>query len=183
MREEKESTAQLPKMCSVCEFPNAFDSKMCSKCGKPLDLAVALEIEEQQKTEKLEREKRLSEVEAASKELLERIESLEIIKKEIQLIHLKINETKNIESDPSNPDFPDGGPFDTRLVNLEVREINENSMLIYDSEFEESTDVILRGRKVFCTLDKSTTCKHVLFALANPEFYGIVKKNNISIIF
>ena len=41
--------ARLPKMCHICKMPNATDSKLCNKCGKPLDLESALEIEEKQK--------------------------------------------------------------------------------------------------------------------------------------
>ncbi|MEX0861123.1 tyrosine-type recombinase/integrase [Nitrosopumilus sp.] len=41
-----------PKICKICDIPNSYDSKMCSKCGKPLDLKIALENEE-----KLEKER------------------------------------------------------------------------------------------------------------------------------
>ena len=132
--------------------------------------------------EKIEREKRFSELEENTKKLSERIQALETNKKETHLINSKINEIRNMESDPSNLHFPGGGPFDTRLVNLQVREINEGSMIIFDTEFEESIKVVLKGDKVFCTLDKSNDCKHVLFALANPKFYETIKKNNINVI-
>lgn len=46
VKEEKQASTQVPKICHVCEFPNAFDSERCSKCGKALDLKVALEQEE-----------------------------------------------------------------------------------------------------------------------------------------
>ena len=35
-----------PKICKICQLPNSYDSKMCSNCGKPLDLKIALENEE-----------------------------------------------------------------------------------------------------------------------------------------
>lgn len=35
-----------PKICKICELPNSYDSKMCSKCGKPLDLATSIELDE-----------------------------------------------------------------------------------------------------------------------------------------
>jgi len=35
-----------PKICKICELPNSYDSKLCSKCGKPLDLAVSIELDE-----------------------------------------------------------------------------------------------------------------------------------------
>jgi hypothetical protein len=40
--------ANLPKTCNVCEMPNAPESTICSKCGKPLDLKTVLELEEKQ---------------------------------------------------------------------------------------------------------------------------------------
>jgi len=54
-------------------------------------------------------------------------------------------------------------------------------MIIFDTEFEESIQVILKENKIFCTLDKSDNCKHVLFAITNQKFYENVKKSNIPI--
>ena len=155
-----------------------------------LDLTVSdeerLALQNRLKDEKIDRlqfekESKISGLEETAKKLLERIEALETERKETRMINSKLKETITRESNPSNPHFPGGGPFDTRLANLEVREINETSMVIFDSEFEERINVVLRRDKVYCTLDKSSTCKHVLFALANPKFYEIVKSNNIKI--
>ena len=44
-----------PKICKICELPNSYDSEICSKCGKPLTLKTALEIEENSKVEQNER--------------------------------------------------------------------------------------------------------------------------------
>jgi len=53
-----------PKICKICQLPNSFDSKICSKCGKPLDLATSIELDEKnqqqittqnEKIEKLEK--------------------------------------------------------------------------------------------------------------------------------
>lgn len=127
-----------------------------------------------------EMNKRIANIEKQYKEQLQKQES---IAAEINHIHFKINETLKQETDPSNPKFPDGGPFDTRFINLELRELDEKSMVIFDSEFEESINVVLRKDKVYCTLDKSTDCKHVLFALGNSDFYQLVKKNKINYSF
>jgi len=179
---KEENSEKSPKICTICKMANSCESKLCSHCGKPLDIQTALELEEKSETEKIEREKRLAEVEATTKNLAEKLEAVEIMKKEIELIHSKIEDVLKRETVPSNPHFPDGGPFDTRLVNLEAHKISEDFMEIFDSEFEKHTRVILRKGKVYCTYDRSTTCKHVLFALANPEFYAIVKKNNINVV-
>ncbi|MDE2590204.1 MAG: tyrosine-type recombinase/integrase [Patescibacteria group bacterium] len=49
IKKDEQQTALLPKICSICEFPNAHDAKFCSKCTKALDLQAALEEEEKQK--------------------------------------------------------------------------------------------------------------------------------------
>jgi len=43
---EDKKTAKLPKICNICEMVNTPDSKSCSKCGRPLNLETALELEE-----------------------------------------------------------------------------------------------------------------------------------------
>jgi len=141
-----------------------------------------LQIQSKIKDEKIsklesEKDKKISDLEDTTRQLSERLQKQESMTAEISKIHLKTKETMNRESDPSNLHYPDGGPFDTRLVNLEMKEINDKSMIIFDTEFEERIEVVLRKGKVYCTLDKSSTCKHVLFAIGNFDFYQLVKKH------
>ncbi|MGI0064902.1 MAG: tyrosine-type recombinase/integrase, partial [Nitrosopumilaceae archaeon] len=49
---KKEEKLRLPLRCQACEFLNSADIKLCEKCGRPLDLKTALDIEEKQKEEK-----------------------------------------------------------------------------------------------------------------------------------
>lgn len=42
----KEEIIELPKVCHICKMPNSVGSSICNKCGKPLDLKKALELEE-----------------------------------------------------------------------------------------------------------------------------------------
>jgi integrase len=49
---EEKTKLDLPKKCNICEIMNSPESKMCCKCGKALDLSVALEIEEKEKQER-----------------------------------------------------------------------------------------------------------------------------------
>lgn len=46
VEEDKENQIKTPKICPICEMPNSFDSELCSKCGKPLDLSVIIKIDE-----------------------------------------------------------------------------------------------------------------------------------------
>lgn len=46
---EDKKTAKLPKICNICEMVNTPDSKSCSKCGRPLSLEAALELERKEK--------------------------------------------------------------------------------------------------------------------------------------
>ena len=44
--EKKEERALKPIRCPICEFINENGSKFCSKCGKPLSLKIAMELDE-----------------------------------------------------------------------------------------------------------------------------------------
>lgn len=55
---EEKVKQDLPKKCKVCEMMNSPESKICSKCGKALDLAAALEVEEKVRQER-ENEKQI----------------------------------------------------------------------------------------------------------------------------
>ena len=39
----------MPKICHICKNTNSSESEICSRCGKPLDLKKALELEEETK--------------------------------------------------------------------------------------------------------------------------------------
>jgi hypothetical protein len=42
-KEEDKKDSRVPKMCYICQIPNSFDSKLCSRCGKPLDIQTAID--------------------------------------------------------------------------------------------------------------------------------------------
>ncbi|MGH2639578.1 MAG: tyrosine-type recombinase/integrase, partial [Rhabdochlamydiaceae bacterium] len=46
MVEEEPQQLSLPKICHICKTPNSPESDSCNKCGKPLDLKKAIEMEE-----------------------------------------------------------------------------------------------------------------------------------------
>ena len=54
---------RLPITCQVCQMVNPVASKMCSQCGKPLDLETALKIEERELEEKENTQTQLKELE------------------------------------------------------------------------------------------------------------------------
>lgn len=41
-----ENEKEMPKMCHICSMPNSPESELCNKCGKPLDIKKAIELEE-----------------------------------------------------------------------------------------------------------------------------------------
>ena len=45
-KENDAEKPKLPKKCPICDIPNSPDSEICCRCGKPLDLKKALELEE-----------------------------------------------------------------------------------------------------------------------------------------
>ena len=54
------------RMSSICQMPNPANSELCSKCGKPLDLKVALEQEEKERQEKESLKERMKKLEVES---------------------------------------------------------------------------------------------------------------------
>jgi len=56
---------------------NSPDSSICTKCGKPLDLKVALEIEEKDKEKQEMLEDRIARQEQATKTILEKLDALQ----------------------------------------------------------------------------------------------------------
>lgn len=46
VKDEKDERRKAPKKCSMCDMLNSSDSEMCSKCGRPLDLATALKVDD-----------------------------------------------------------------------------------------------------------------------------------------
>jgi len=78
MSTAKESNlVNKPKICKICELPNSYDSKICSKCGKSLDLKAALEIEEKDKEKQQMLEDRIARQEQATQTILEKLETLQ----------------------------------------------------------------------------------------------------------
>lgn len=149
-----------------------------------IDLTIDNTAKLKEENRKLESEKlEHNSLKELIRNLEAKVEKQELKNAEIYQIQYQIKETMARESDPANPDFPDGSPYDTRLINLMVEKIDENSIHIFDSAFEEQIHVILRKNKVYCTLDNSITCKHILFALGNSEFYEIAKNHNVEIPF
>ncbi len=61
-KEETNTQTRTPKICSICNNPNVWDSEMCRGCGKPLDLKTALEIDEKKTKEKEELTSTLDEI-------------------------------------------------------------------------------------------------------------------------
>jgi len=51
IKKREEEKQQLPQICNICKTQNPPQGSICSKCGKPLDLKTALELEEKDKQE------------------------------------------------------------------------------------------------------------------------------------
>jgi site-specific recombinase XerD len=56
-----------PKICKICQLPNSYDSKLCSKCGKPLDLATSIEMDEKNQQQIKEQNERIETLEKSLK--------------------------------------------------------------------------------------------------------------------
>lgn len=54
-----EDLVNKPRICKICDLPNSYDAKLCTKCGKPLSLKTAIEKEEQENNEKKQLEEKI----------------------------------------------------------------------------------------------------------------------------
>lgn len=53
-KEKKPDSNKTPKICQICNGQNSSESKICSKCGKPLGIESATEFDEKiEKTQKM----------------------------------------------------------------------------------------------------------------------------------
>lgn len=75
--EEKEESILKPVKCTICETLNSSGSRFCSKCGRPLSIETAIEIEEKRK-EADEVMSRLLEDKEVQRLLLNKIKNLKI---------------------------------------------------------------------------------------------------------
>lgn len=69
-----EEIVKTPQKCHICDMPNAYDAKMCSKCGKPLNLVTSLEIEEENKQQMIKQDEKIENLENTIKNLQTSIE-------------------------------------------------------------------------------------------------------------
>jgi hypothetical protein len=62
-----------PKICKICDLPNSYDSKICSKCGKPLDLATSIELDEKNQQQITSQNEKIETLEKSLKSFQEKI--------------------------------------------------------------------------------------------------------------
>jgi len=68
-RKDDDNQVEMPKICHICEMPNAYDSKICSKCGKPLDLGTSIEIDEKNQQQIIEQNDKIDNLENTLKSM------------------------------------------------------------------------------------------------------------------
>ncbi|MFQ5497639.1 MAG: tyrosine-type recombinase/integrase [Nitrosopumilus sp.] len=51
-KSENDDIVGRPRICKICDLPNAYDAKRCAKCARPLDIKVAEELDEKQESER-----------------------------------------------------------------------------------------------------------------------------------
>jgi len=61
--------ASKPKICKICELPNSYDSKICSKCGKPLDLNTSIEMDEKNQQQIIQQDEKIENLENTIKSM------------------------------------------------------------------------------------------------------------------
>lgn len=76
IKEDKSSDIKedMPVKCVLCGTLNMPGIKICTDCNRPLDMETALEIEEEEKTEKEKTQTRLEQLEINQKKILDDLE-------------------------------------------------------------------------------------------------------------
>jgi len=64
-----EDIINKPIICTICDLPNSYDAEICSKCGRPLNLGIALEREEQEKNYRKQLEDEIKNLKSKQEEL------------------------------------------------------------------------------------------------------------------
>ena len=60
--------------------------------------------------------------------------------------------------------------------NLSMAGYHQNSLFIKDTKKGRTAEIFLKDRELYCTLDDSTNCTHIHFALAQPEIAKLQMK-------
>lgn len=68
-KSKSDKSQNLPKFCPVCELPNSPESKICTKCGKPLDLKTAVTLDN-------EKDERISQLESKMEKIIHKMDLL-----------------------------------------------------------------------------------------------------------
>ena len=83
-------------------MPNSYDSRMCSKCGKPLDLAKSIELDEKNQQQIKNQNEKIQTLEDSVKSLesalkTQETEIVQSMLKHFQEIEKKLDDPKFIE--------------------------------------------------------------------------------------
>ncbi|KFM16855.1 integrase family protein [Marine Group I thaumarchaeote SCGC RSA3] len=78
-----EDLVNKPRICKICDLPNSYDAKLCTKCGKPLSLKTAIEKEEQEQIERKQLEDKIKSLEEKQVKLEKNQKEYESIKPDL----------------------------------------------------------------------------------------------------
>ncbi len=67
----KQQGPAMPKSCSICGMANSVESNSCTKCGRPLDLGFALDLEEKQNEKDKKIEEQAEKIASLEKQMIE----------------------------------------------------------------------------------------------------------------
>lgn len=73
IKKDNVNEPRIPKICPICTNPNAFDSDMCDRCGKPLTVEQALLLESESEQKKNQLETRLEKMEVMQQQFFSQI--------------------------------------------------------------------------------------------------------------
>jgi len=82
-KSEENDMVNKPKICRICDLPNSYDSEICSKCGKPLSLEIAIQREEQEENNRKQLEEEIKDLKKRQVKLENSQKEYESIKPEL----------------------------------------------------------------------------------------------------
>lgn len=138
---ETEEESKIQK-CQICSMYNSAESSLCGKCGKPLDLRIAIAEEELMQNEKENQRKRMEEMEL---NLLQMREEIKVLRRSQKSDEKTIRMANTILY--KNQD---------KILDLELKP-RDSDYLLRDKQIEKNYNKIFEIDSHYFDLEKSET--------------------------
>lgn len=138
IKEKEEEKLSQPQKCNICSMYNSAEATLCGKCGKPLDLKIAIAEEEQMQNAKETQERRMEGMES---KLMEMQNELVVLRRESKS-NEKVIRMANTILHKNQDKIPGIAMNPTQEYLLEEKDLEENYNKIFqtDTQFFKATN-------------------------------------------